>query len=207
MSGGRLDVLFNNGAYAIPAAVEDLPTNALRSIFEANLFGWHTLTRLALPIMFAQKSGRIIQNSSVLGFAAMQFRGAYVATKFALEGLTDTMRLELRGTGIDVILIEPGPIRTKIRENALIQFEKWIGWEEARQKSTYEHKLIPRLSITNPDKDLFELSASSVSEAVWRASTAKKPRARYRVTWATTLMMVTKRLFPTWLIDNISRHY
>ena len=80
-----------------------------KSIFEANLFGWHTLTRLALPIMFAQKSGRIIQNSSVLGFAAMQFRGAYVATKFALEGLTDTMRLELRGTGIDVILIEPGP--------------------------------------------------------------------------------------------------
>ena len=207
LSGGRLDVLFNNGAYAIPAAVEDLPTNALRSIFEANLFGWHTLTRLALPIMFAQKSGRIIQNSSVLGFAAMQFRGAYVATKFALEGLTDTMRLELRGTGIDVILIEPGPIRTKIRENALIQFEKWIGWEEARQKSTYKHKLIPRLSITNPDKDLFELSASSVSEAVWRASTAKKPRARYRVTWATTLMMVTKRLFPTWLIDNISRRY
>ena len=179
----------------------------LINIFEANLFGWHTLTRLALPIMFAQKSGRIIQNSSVLGFAAMQFRGAYVATKFALEGLTDTMRLELRGTGIDVILIEPGPIRTKIRENALIQFEKWIDWKEARQKSTYEHKLIPRLSITNPDKDLFELSASSVSEAVWRASTAKKPRARYRVTWATTLMMITKRLFPTWLIDNISRRY
>jgi NAD(P)-dependent dehydrogenase (short-subunit alcohol dehydrogenase family) len=206
-TGGRLDVLFNNGAYAIPAAVEDVPTDALRAIFEANFFGWHTLTRLALPVMFAQKSGRIIQNSSVLGFAAMRFRGAYVASKFALEGLTDTMRLELDGSGVHAILIEPGPIRTKIRENAFLQFNKWINWQEARQKSTYQNKLIPRLSMENPGKDLFELPAASVSEAVWKASTARKPRARYRVTWATTLMMLTKRLTPTWLADNISKRH
>ena len=207
LTGGKLDVLFNNGAYAIPAAVEDLPTEALRAIFEANFFGWHTLTRLALPIMFKQKSGRIIQNSSVLGFAAMRFRGAYVASKFALEGLTDTLRLELKGSGVHVILVEPGPIRTKIRENALLQFQKWIIWEKTRQKKIYENRLIPRLSATNPKKDLFELPASSVSEAVWLASTAKKPRARYRVTWATTFMMLTKRLFSTRLIDDISRRY
>ena len=204
---GRLDVLFNNGAYAIPAAVEDIPTDALRAIFEANFFGWHSLTRLVLPVMFSQKSGRIIQNSSVLGFAAMRFRGAYVATKFALEGLTDTMRLELDGSGVHAVLIEPGPIHTKIRDNALLQFNKWINWKEARQKSTYHNELIPRLSIKNPKKDLFELPASSVSEAVWRASTAKSPRARYRVTWATTLMMLAKRLAPTWLIDRISLHH
>tara|TARA_E500000178_G_scaffold149603_1_gene149287 strand:+ start:120 stop:953 length:834 start_codon:yes stop_codon:yes gene_type:complete len=207
LTGGRLDVLFNNGAYAILAAVEDVPTDALRAIFEANFFGWHTLTRLALPVMFAQKSGRIIQNSSVLGFAAMRFRGAYVASKFALEGLTDTLRLELDGSGVHAILIEPGPIRTKIRENAFLQFNKWINWQEARQKSTYQNKLIPRLSMENPGKDLFELPAASASEAVWKASTARKPRARYRVTWATTLMMLTKRLTPTWLADNISKRH
>ena len=207
LTGGKLDVLFNNGAYAIPSAVEDLPTDALRAIFEANFFGWHTLTRLALPIMFKQKSGRIIQNSSVLGFAAMRFRGAYVASKFALEGLTDTMRLELKGSGVHVVLVEPGPIRTKIRENALLQFQKWIIWGNSRQKIVYKNKLIPRLSKTIPNKDLFELPASYVSEAVWLASTAKKPQARYRVTWATTLMMLTKRLFPTWLIDIISKRY
>ena len=200
-------MLFNNGAFAILAAVEDVPTDALRAIFEANFFGWHTLTRLALPVMFAQKSGRIIQNSSVLGFAAMRFRGAYVASKFALEGLTDTLRLELDGSGVHAILIEPGPIRTKIRENAFLQFNKWINWQEARQKSTYQNKLIPRLSMENSGKDLFELPAASVSEAVWKASTAKKPRARYRVTWATTLMMLTKRLAPTWLADNISKRH
>jgi NAD(P)-dependent dehydrogenase (short-subunit alcohol dehydrogenase family) len=206
-TGGRLDVLFNNGAYAIPAAVEDVPTDALRAIFEANFFGWHTLTRLALPVMFAQKSGRIIQNSSVLGFAAMRFRGAYVASKFALEGLTDTMRLELDGSGVHAILIEPGPIRTKIRENAFLQFNKWINWKEARQKSTYQDKLIPRLLMEEPGKDLFELPAAAVSETVWKASTVRKPRARYRVTWATTLMMLTKRLTPTWLADNISKRH
>ncbi len=207
LSYGRLDVLFNNGAYAIPAAVEDIPTDALRAIFEANFFGWHSLTRLALPVMFSQNSGRIIQNSSVLGFAAMQFRGAYVATKFALEGLTDTMRLELDGTGVYAVLIEPGPIDTKIRNNALLQFNKWISWHGARQKSTYRNKLIPRLSTESTEKDLFQLPASSVSEAVWQASTARKPRARYRVTWATTLMMLTKRLTPTWLTDSISSHH
>ena len=207
LTRGKLDVLFNNGAYAIPAAVEDLPTDALRAIFEANFFGWHTLTKLVLPVMFEQKSGRIIQNSSVLGFAAMRFRGAYVASKFALEGLTDTMRLELRGSGVHVILIEPGPIRTKIRENALLQFNKWIIWEKTRQKFIYKNRLIPRLSIKDRDRDLFELPVSSVSEAVWCASIAKRPRARYRVTWATTFMMLAKRLFPSWLIDVISRRY
>ena len=108
LTGGRIDVLFNNGAYAIPGAVEDLPTAALRQIFEANFFGWHHLTRLAVKVMREQGHGRLIQNSSVLGFAALRFRGAYNATKFALEGLSDTLRLELKDSEIKVILVEPG---------------------------------------------------------------------------------------------------
>jgi NAD(P)-dependent dehydrogenase (short-subunit alcohol dehydrogenase family) len=109
-TNGTLDALFNNGAYAIPGAVEDMPTDALRAIFESNFFGWHTLTRAVLPVMRAQGHGRIVQCSSVLGLITMPWRGAYNASKFALEGLTDTLRQEMRDTPIHVVLIEPGPV-------------------------------------------------------------------------------------------------
>jgi NAD(P)-dependent dehydrogenase (short-subunit alcohol dehydrogenase family) len=125
-SGGRLDALFNNGAYAIPGAAEDLPTEALRQIFEANFFGWHSLTRRVVPVMRRQGHGRIVMNSSVLGFAGLRMRAAYVATKFALEGYTDTLRLELADTPISVILLEPGPIRTEFRRNARAHYARWI---------------------------------------------------------------------------------
>jgi NAD(P)-dependent dehydrogenase (short-subunit alcohol dehydrogenase family) len=118
LTGGTLDALYNNGAYACPGAVEDLPRGALQAIFETNLFGYHDLTRRVIPMMRAQGHGRIINCSSVLGLVGMKWRGAYVATKFAMEGLTDVMRIEMKGTGIEVILIEPGPITSQIRENA-----------------------------------------------------------------------------------------
>lgn len=108
-TGGTLYALFNNGAYGQPGAVEDLSRDVLRRQFETNLFGWHELTCLVLPVMRRQGYGRIVQNSSVLGFVAMKYRGAYNASKFALEGLTDTLRLELKGTGIHLSLVEPGP--------------------------------------------------------------------------------------------------
>ena len=133
-TGGRLDALFNNGAHGTPGAVEDLPTDGLRAIFEANLFGWHELTRRVLPVMRAQGHGRIVQNSSVLGFVTLRWRGAYVATKHALEGLTDTLRLEMQGTGIHVILIEPGPVTTMIREKSIPHFERWIDWKSSHQR-------------------------------------------------------------------------
>ena len=205
ITGGRLDVLFNNGAYAIPAAVEDLPTDALRSIFEANFFGWHSLTRAVIPLMRAQNSGRIIQNSSVLGFAAMRFRGAYNATKFALEGLTDTMRLELYGSGIKIILIEPGPIRTRIRENAYIQFQRWIKWEGTALEPIYRKGLIPRLSAIDPPKDTFELQVDAVTKAVIHAAESKQPKLRYRITLATSLMMVAKRILSSRALDALAR--
>jgi NAD(P)-dependent dehydrogenase (short-subunit alcohol dehydrogenase family) len=205
MTGGTLDVAFNNGAYAIPALVEDLPTAALRAIFEANFFGWHTLTRLAIAQMRTQGHGRIIQNSSVLGFAPLKLRGAYVATKFALEGLTDTMRLELNHTGIHFILIEPGPIRTKIRENAFIQFKRWIDWKSAVRASWYENVVIPRLAALDPPADWFELMPDAVTRAVMHAATASRPKLRYRITLGTKIMMVMRRLLSSRAYDALAR--
>ena len=206
-SEGRIDILFNNGAYAIPAAVEDIPTAALRQIFEANFFGWHHLTSLVLPVMVAQGHGRIIQNSSVLGFAAMRMRGAYNATKFALEGLTDTMRLELKGSGVDLILVEPGPIRTKIRENGYENFKRWINWRGTRLERLYEKALIPRLSAENPPRDTFELMPDAVTDAVVHAATSAKPKLRYRVTTATKLMALIKRITTSRGFDRVAARY
>jgi NAD(P)-dependent dehydrogenase (short-subunit alcohol dehydrogenase family) len=203
-SGGVIDVLFNNGAYGIPSAAEDLPTDALRQIFEANLFGWHSLTRLVLPVMIKAGQGRIIQNSSVLGFSVLRFRGAYNATKFALEGLTDTMRLELEGTGVHMVLVEPGPIRTKIRENGYIQFKKWISWRNTRLEKIYQSAIIPRLEQENPPKDRFELQPDAVTDAVVHAAISPKPKIRYRITTATTLMMLLKRLMTSRGLDRIA---
>jgi NAD(P)-dependent dehydrogenase (short-subunit alcohol dehydrogenase family) len=206
-SRGRIDVLFNNGAYGIPCATEDLPTEALRQIFEANFFGWHHLTRLVLPVMLAAGGGRIIQNSSVLGFAALQMRGAYNSTKFALEGLTDTMRIELAGTGIHIVLVEPGPIRTKIRENSYKQFKKWITWRGTRLETFYEKTMIPHLEQKNPKRDRFELNPDAVTDAVVHAAVSRRPKIRYRITAATTLMMVMKRLLTSRRFDWLARRF
>ena len=204
LNGGKLDILFNNGAYAIPGAVEDLPTNALRQIFEANFFGWHHLSRKALSVMRAQGQGRILQNSSVLGFAALRFRGAYNSTKFALEGLSDTLRLECHGSGISIVLIEPGPISTRIRENSVPHFKRWIDWQNSMLADTYKNTLIPRLTSPKTKKDRFELEPSAVTQCVIHACEAAEPRIRYRVTTGTKIMYVLKRLLPSRILDKIS---
>ena len=202
-TGGTLDALYNNGAYACPGLVEDLPTDALRAIFETNLFGHHELTRAVIPVMRRQGHGRILNCSSVLGFVALPWRGAYVATKFALEGLTDVLRLEMRGTGIDVVLIEPGPITAKIRENAIPHFERWIDWEASPRRADYR-ALLDRLYQGGKDK--YELPASAVSEVILAALTAPRPKPRYRVTRPTTYAAVARRLLPTrWLDAAIAR--
>lgn len=201
-TGGTLDALFNNGAYAIPGPVEDLPTDALRAIFEANFFGWHDLTRRVIPVMRAQGHGHIVQCSSVLGFVAPPWRGAYNASKFALEGLTDTLRIEMRGTGIHVVLIEPGPIRTKFRENAIAQFERWVDWKASARVAQYEAELLKKLhegSGTSP----FELEADAVAEKLWRALESDTPNPRYYVTTPTYIMGALRRILPTRMLDNI----
>jgi NAD(P)-dependent dehydrogenase (short-subunit alcohol dehydrogenase family) len=198
-TGGTLDALYNNGAYAIPAYTEDLPRDALRAIFEANLFGWHDLTTRVLPVMRAQGHGRIVNCSSVLGLVGAKWRGAYVATKFALEGLTDVLRLELRGTGIRVVLIEPGPITSRIRANAALQFERWIDWENSVHKDSYaalRHRLY---EAKGPDK--FELPASAVTKRLIHALESPNPRPRYYVTFPTWLSGALKRILPTRALD------
>jgi len=204
-TGGTLDALYNNGAYAIPGAVEDLPRDALRAIFETNLFGYHDLTNLIIPVMRAQGHGRIINCSSVLGLAALRFRGAYVSTKFALEGLTDVLRLEMHSQPIDVILIEPGPITTKIRVNAQPHFEKWIDWQGSALRNLYEHGLRPRLYNKTGTPDTFELPPSSVTKKLIHALESPRPKPRYYVTVPTYLSGIMRRILSTRAFDWVLR--
>lgn len=199
-TGGGLDALFNNGAHGTPGAVEDLPTDALRAIFEANFFGWHELTRAVLPVMRQQGHGRIIQCSSVLGFVTLPWRGAYNATKFALEGLTDTLRIEMRGTGIHIVLIEPGPVTSKIRQNSIPHFERWIDREGSAHSSFYEKHLRRRLyHSTGPDR--FELPPEAVLKKLTQALDAPRPKPRYYVTTPTYMMGFLRRILPTRGLD------
>ncbi|MAM25760.1 MAG: short-chain dehydrogenase [Rhodobacteraceae bacterium] len=200
-TGGTLDALFNNGAHATPGAVEDLPTEGLRAIFETNLFGWHSLTRRVLPVMRAQGHGRIIQCSSVLGLVTMPWRGAYSATKFALEGLTDTLRIEMRDTGIHVVLIEPGPVTSRIRANSIPHFERWIDWRASPRRARYESELIARLYRETDKPDPFELPPEAVVKKLVHALEAPRPRARYYVTTPTYLMGFLRRILPTRALD------
>lgn len=199
-TGGRLDAIFNNGAYAIPGALEDLPRDALRAIFETNLFGYHDLTRRVIPVMRAQGHGRIINCSSVLGLVAIRWRGAYVASKFALEGLTDSLRIEMRDTPIHVSLIEPGPVTSRIRQNAATQFEKWIDWESSPRAEQYRATLIQRL-YHKPGPDPFELPPSAVTGKLVHALEARRPRPRYYVTKPTYLMGALRRVTSTRALD------
>jgi NAD(P)-dependent dehydrogenase (short-subunit alcohol dehydrogenase family) len=199
-TGGTLDALFNNGAFACPGAVEDLPRGALREIFETNLFGYHDLTRRVIPMMRAQGHGRIINCSSVLGLVGMTWRGAYVATKFAMEGLTDVLRIEMKGTGIEVILIEPGPIATRIRQNAIPHFEKWVDWQASARAEQYV-SLRGRLYGVKTRKDAFELGPEAVTAKLVHALEARRPRARYYVTTPTYLMGFFRRILPTRALD------
>jgi NAD(P)-dependent dehydrogenase (short-subunit alcohol dehydrogenase family) len=200
-TGGTLDALFNNGAYACPGAAEDLPREALSHLFEANVFGWHDLTRQVLPVMRAQGYGRIVNCSSVLGLVAAPWRSAYVASKYAVEGLTDTLRIEMRGTGIDVVLIEPGPITSKIRENSIPHFERWIDWEGSPRAALYRDKLLKRLYNEKKKRDFFERKPAAVTKKLIRALEADRPKARYYVTVPTHVMGALRHVLPTRAMD------
>ena len=203
-TGGTLDAVFNNGAYGIPGLLEDLPTDGLRAIFETNFFAQHELTRQLIPVFRAQGHGRILMNSSVLGFAALAWRGAYNSTKFAMEGWADTLRLELDGTNIHVILIEPGPITSLIRENSIPHYEKWIDPETSPRRDEYKSKLEARLyrpTVAKPDP--FELPASAVTRVVHDALTLRRPKPRYRITTPTKVFAILKRLLPTRMLDKL----
>ncbi len=202
LTEGKLDAVFNNGAYAVPGALEDIPTEALRALFEANFVGWHDLTRRLIPSMRVNGSGRIVQCSSVLGLVAMKYRGAYTASKFALEAYTDTLRQELNGSGIHVSLIEPGPIDTRFTENALANFDRWIGdagLNASVHKATYKKR---RRRMESGEPGPFKLPPEAVVKRLVHAIEAKRPKARYHVTIPTTVMAVLKRVLPTGLLDR-----
>ena len=198
---GRLFALFNNGAYGQPGAVEDLTREVLRAQFEANFFGWHDLTRRVIPMMRAQGAGRIVQNSSVLGIVAMKWRGAYNASKFALEGLSDTLRLELRGSGIHVSIIEPGPIWSKFLENALKHFDANIDVEHSPYREIYlkRRRTLEGKGRPNP----FKLPPEAVLKKLIHALESPRPKPRYYVTLPTHAMAFLRRALPWRLLDMV----
>jgi len=201
LTDGKIDVLFNNGAYGQPGAVEDLPTDALRKQFEANVFGWHELTTQIIPLMRANGRGRIIQNSSVLGLVAMKYRGAYNASKFAIEGLTDTLRLELLDSPIKVSLIEPGPIVSQFRANALAAFQANIDIDNSVHCEDYQQQ-ISRLGKKDVSSQ-FTLGPEAVTKALIHAIESNKPKVRYYVTFPTYLFALLKRILPFRVLDKI----
>ena len=201
ITGGRLDYLFNNGAYGQPGALEDLPTTALRAQFETNVFGWHELTKQIIPVMKRQGHGRIIQCSSVLGFVSMAYRGAYNASKYAIEGLTDTLRLELKSANIAVVLLEPGPINTEFRANALAAIQAHIDIEASDHKVQYQQQ-IARLSSEKSNAP-FTLEPLDVTQALIHALESKRPKLRYRITMPTKIFALLKRLLPARWLDYL----
>ncbi|MBA5763429.1 SDR family oxidoreductase [Vibrio sp. 404] len=201
LTDGKLYALFNNGAYGQPGALEDLPTDGLRAQFETNFFGWHQLVTEILPVMRKHGEGRIVQNSSVLGFAAMKYRGAYNASKFAIEGWTDTLRLELASTQIKISLIEPGPIETQFRANALIAFQQWINVENSPHHAQYQQQML-RLAKQSSN-NAFVLPPEACIEPLIHALEKRKPKIRYRITKPTKVFAVLKRILPTRWLDKI----
>jgi NAD(P)-dependent dehydrogenase (short-subunit alcohol dehydrogenase family) len=198
-TGGRLDALFNNGGFGQVGAVEDLTRDALREQFETNLFGWVELTNRVIPAMRAQGHGRIVMNSSVLGYAAFAYRGAYNAVKFAVEGITDTLRQELHGTGIHVALIEPGPIITRFRENCLPHFEKHIDWQDSVHRAQYESQMA-RLNAPGPAAP-FTLGPEAVVDKLLHALESPFPKARYPVTVPAVAFWWLKRFLSVGAMD------
>ncbi len=207
LTGGTLDALFNNGAYGQPGAVEDLRREVLREQFETNLFGTHELTSRVLPVMRRQGHGRIIQDSSVLGLIALPFRGAYNSSKFALEGLTDTLRLELHGSNIHISLIEPGPVTSRFRANAFAKYQQNIDKESSPFRETYE-AMERRLTKEGPAAP-FTLPPEAVLDKVILALESRRPKIRYYVTFPTYLFAVLKRILPhrglDWVLRKVSR--
>ena len=200
-TGGRLYGLFNNGGYGQPGAVEDIPTAAVRAQFETLVFGWHHLTRRVIPVMRRQGMGRIIQNSSVLGFAVMPYRGVYSGAKFAIEGLSDALRLELHGSGIHLSLVEPGPILTRFRANSLKKLLANVDTQNSVHHTRYQAALT-RLQQEGPAMP-FTLPPDAVVKRVIHALESPRPKPRYFVTVPTYLFWYLKRALPIRLMDRI----
>ncbi|PSM16015.1 SDR family oxidoreductase [Nitratireductor sp. StC3] len=200
-TGGRIDALFNNGAYAQPGAVEDLPVAALRKQFEANFFGWHDLTRRLVPAMRRQGRGRVVHCSSILGLVPASYRGAYVASKYALEGLMLCLRAELAGSGIHVALIEPGPIRSRFASTALGWFEKTVIVENSPHRDAYRAQLARMRAGGTQSR--FKLGPEAVMAVLAHALDSPRPKPHYPVTLPARTGLLLKRLLPASLFYRV----
>lgn len=200
LTEGRIDAIYNNAAYGQVGAVEDLTPDLLRRQIEVNVIGTHDLTRRIIPSMRKNGWGRIVQCSSVLGFIAGPYRGAYCASKYALEGLTDAMRLELAGTGIKVSLIEPGPIRTRFVEHALKNFRETIDFEASPHREQYRARLA---AMEAGGSSRFKLEPEAVTAKLIHALESSNPKQRYFVTTATYIAAAGKRFLPAALADKL----
>ena len=198
VTDGTLDIVFNNAGYGQPGAVEDLTTQTLKEQFETNVFGLHEVTIQVLNIMKTQGYGKIIQHSSVLGLVSLKLRGAYNASKYAIEGLTDTLRLELKDTNIDVTLLNTGPVLSEFRNNAKAKTSQNIDIENSRFKISYEKSL-----SSNKSDVPFTLPAIAVAKIVEKIIKSKKVKPRYYITKATYLLGFLKRVLSTSKLDNI----
>nr|WP_238585549.1 SDR family NAD(P)-dependent oxidoreductase [Legionella quateirensis] len=201
ITSGRIDVLVNNAGYGQAGALEDISRTVIRQQFETNVFGLLELTNLIVPIMRKQGSGRIINISSILGIISMPMRGAYNASKYAVEGLSDTLRLELQSSGIDVICIEPGPIDSRFRENAVDLSLQHINRNNSFFKKQYEVMLTSYKQ--NKADSVFTKKPVAVIKKLVHAIEAKRPKAKYPVTFPAYLFIVLKRILSTRLLDKI----
>ena len=196
---GNLDALFNNAGFGQVGAVEDVTSDILRRQLEINVVGTHELTRRILKVMRANGRGRIVQCSSVLGLVSGPYRGAYCASKFALEALSDSLRLELRDTAVRVSIIEPGPIRSRFVESALANFKATIDIDGSPHRQTY----LARLAVMEAGgKTTFKLEPEAVAGKLVHAVESARPKTRYFVTTPTYLAAILKRVLPTPLLDR-----
>ena len=195
---GKIDVWFNNAGFGQAGMLEDIHTSVLREQFETNVFGLHECTRQILPIMLQQGAGTIIQHSSVLGIISLAGRGAYNASKYAIEGLTDTLRLELKGTNIHPVLLNTGPITSDFRKNAMQKLKENVDIENSRFKEKYKLSLEAKKS-----KVPFNEEAEAVASIVHKIILDKTPKPRYYITKATYLHGYLKRLLSTSLLDKL----
>ena len=199
---GRVDVLFQNAGYGQAGFVEDLPVEAFEEQFKVNVFGLHHLNTLVIPVMRAQGHGRILIHSSVLGFVGMACRGAYVASKFALEGMVQSMRVEMKGSGIEFSLMNTGPVESRFRAHALTALLKYVNVKRSVNQKRYDEVVLPRL---NANESKGNYTPRYVYDAVNHAVHARKPRANYYITPPTKALYWLEKVLTKRQLDRLLR--
>lgn len=202
LTGGVLQGLVNNAGYGQPGALEDLTRDQMRRQFEVNVFGMQQVTNECLPMLRAAEKARIVNISSVVGRVSLPFFGIYSASKFAMEAMSDALRVELKGEGIEVILVEPGPIETRFRDTATERADQDLNMEGSRFAEVYQQEIVRRNEQGNPE-DRWKLPPEAVADAIARALTSRSPALRYPVTLPAFLAPVLNTILPQRWVDAL----